>query len=54
MNVEITISHEHTEYQWLEFGSATKILKYDNNRNALWELDERLHRMRGGQPWRLG
>lgn len=41
-NVQISISHEHTEFQWLEYEEARRMLKYDGNRTALWELDKRL------------
>ena len=41
----LRLSHEHTEYRWLDFQAATEILKFDSNKNALWELDQRLHRM---------
>lgn len=42
--VNIVLSREHTEYRWLEYGPAREILKWDSNRNALWELDHRLSR----------
>ncbi|MSS71390.1 MAG: NUDIX pyrophosphatase [Candidatus Latescibacteria bacterium] len=41
----LKLSHEHTEYRWLGYEGAKKLLKFDSNRNALWELDQRLHRM---------
>lgn len=39
---EISLSHEHTEYTWLTYEEALKILKWDSNRTALYELDRRL------------
>ena len=39
---KIVLSHEHTEFRWLAFEIATELLKFDNNRIALWELNQRL------------
>ncbi|MFA7157277.1 MAG: NUDIX domain-containing protein [Bacilli bacterium] len=39
---EISISSEHTEYEWSDYQSAVKKLKYDSNKTALWELHCRL------------
>ncbi len=39
---EIVLSREHTEFRWVPFDVACKLLKWDSNRNALWELNERL------------
>ena len=39
---EIKLSSEHTEYSWERYGSARDMLKYDGNRTALWELDEKI------------
>ena len=44
---EITISSEHTELRWLGYDDAARLLRWDGNRNALWELNERLKR--GGE-----
>lgn len=41
-DVRITISHEHTEYQWFTYEEACRLIKYDGSRTALWELDKRL------------
>ena len=38
----IMLSHEHTEYRWLSYQEADRLMKYDGNRTALWELDKRL------------
>jgi dATP pyrophosphohydrolase len=39
---EIKLSQEHVEYQWLSYEDAYRRLKYDGNRTALWELNQRL------------
>mgnify|MGYP001591334685 CR=1 FL=1 len=39
----IVLSREHTEYRWLRFKEAHDVMKYDGNRTALWELDQRLN-----------
>ncbi len=39
---EITISHEHTAMQWLDYQTAHDVLRFDSNRTALGELHERL------------
>jgi dATP pyrophosphohydrolase len=39
---ELVLSHEHTEYRWFGFDDAVDALRWDSNRNALWELNHRL------------
>ncbi|MBU4350869.1 NUDIX pyrophosphatase [Candidatus Parcubacteria bacterium] len=39
---DLKISGEHLEYKWLSFKEAHKLLKYDSNKTALWELNQRL------------
>jgi dATP pyrophosphohydrolase len=39
---DIVLSKEHTKYRWVRFEEASRLLKWDSNRNALWELNERL------------
>lgn len=39
---DIKLSHEHTECVWLTYDEATKKLKWDSNRTALYELHCRL------------
>ncbi len=39
----IVLSHEHDEVRWLSFDEAVKLLTWDSNRVALWELNERLN-----------
>src|SRR5574341_341628 len=41
-NIQITISREHTEYRWFTYEEAYKLIKYDGNKTALWELNMRL------------
>ncbi|OOE48439.1 NUDIX pyrophosphatase, partial [Salinivibrio kushneri] len=33
---------EHTEFRWCGFKEASELLKYDSNKIALWELNQRL------------
>lgn len=39
---DLVLSHEHTEYRWLPYAEARAMLKFDGNRTALWELNQRL------------
>lgn len=39
---EIRLSHEHTEYRWVDYEEALALLEFDSNKNALWELNHRL------------
>ena len=39
---DIVLSHEHTEYTWLPYDRARELLKWDSNKVALWELNQRL------------
>lgn len=36
-NADPTISHEHSEYQWLPYNDARKLLKWDSNKVAMYE-----------------
>ena len=38
----ISLSKEHSNYKWLCFEEAVTLLKWDSNKTALWELNERL------------
>jgi dATP pyrophosphohydrolase len=38
----ILLSHEHTEYRWLKYQEARDLVKFDDNKTALWELDRKL------------
>lgn len=39
---QIILSPEHTAYRWLTYDEAYSLLKYDGDRTALWELNQRL------------
>ena len=39
---EITLSREHSSYKWVSYDEAIEALKWDSNKTALWELNERL------------
>lgn len=41
---EIVLNDEHPEYKWLSYEEAKKLLKWDSDKTALWELNERLKR----------
>lgn len=41
-NNQIVISREHTEFKWFSYEEARQAIKYDGNKTALWELDQRL------------
>ncbi|MBI1922632.1 NUDIX domain-containing protein [Candidatus Poribacteria bacterium] len=41
-NVEIVLSHEHSEYQWVNYEEGRNRLYWENNKTALGELNERL------------
>ena len=38
----LSLSREHTEYDWVTYEAAAAMLKYDSNRTALWELNRRI------------
>ena len=42
---QIVLSHEHTEVRWVRYPEARRLLKYDDNKTALWELDRKLRRL---------
>ena len=41
---KIKSSEEHSEYKWTSYEDAISLLKYDSNKNALWELNEKIRR----------
>ena len=43
-NSNIQLSNEHKEYKWVEYDEAVEKLKYDSNKTALWELNEKLNK----------
>jgi dATP pyrophosphohydrolase len=42
VSAEPQLSNEHTELVWCSFQQASERLKFDSNRVALWEANERL------------
>jgi dATP pyrophosphohydrolase len=40
--VNLELSNEHIEYEWVNYETAIKRLKYDSNKVALWELDNKI------------
>lgn len=38
----VKVSDEHTALEWMSVKKADSLLKYDSNRNALWELCQRV------------
>jgi dihydroneopterin triphosphate diphosphatase len=45
---EIQVSYGHKEHRWLPYEQAVKMLEYEGNRTALWELNQRLMRSASG------
>ena len=41
-DASLCLSSEHDRLEWLEYEAAHQRLLYDSNKNALWELRERL------------
>ena len=39
---DIFISHEHGCFEWVDYYTAKERLKYDSNKVALWELDNKI------------
>ena len=39
---DIILSDEHVEFRWSDYETALGLLKWESNRNALWELNYRL------------
>ncbi len=39
---QIVISGEHAEYRWLPYAEARDLIKFEGNKTALWELNQRL------------
>lgn len=40
---ELVLSNEHTKYEWVNKDEAIHRLKYDSNKSAVWELNQRLN-----------
>ena len=43
-NKDIRLSEEHSEYRWLPYEEALRLLKWDGDKAALRELHDRLQR----------
>ena len=41
-DLEIRISQEHSAFRWLPYDQTHRLLKFDGNKTALWELNLRL------------
>lgn len=41
-DADIIISREHTRFEWADYQTALRRLKYDSNKTALWELDNKI------------
>ncbi|WP_433514883.1 NUDIX hydrolase [Nonomuraea sp. CA-143628] len=41
---EIALSQEHRDVRWLRYEAAYESLRYDDDKTALWELDQRIRR----------
>ncbi len=41
-NYEIKISDEHSAFGWFPYDQAIQLIKFDGNKTALWELNQRL------------
>jgi len=41
-NKHILLSEEHIEFRWLKYHDAYNLLKFDDDKIALWELDRKL------------
>lgn len=39
----LTLSHEHTDYKWINFNDALELFSKDNNKEALKKIDSYLH-----------
>ena len=39
---QINLSQEHLEYRWYMYEEAIMAMRYDGDRTALWELEQRL------------
>jgi dATP pyrophosphohydrolase len=41
---DIVLSDEHSEFEFCDYKKASELLRFDNNKTALWELRKRLER----------
>jgi hypothetical protein len=42
-SMKVSLSREHDNYSWLTYEEAIKLLKWDSNKTALWELKEKIN-----------
>ena len=42
VSADISISNEHTDFEWVDYETAVTRLKFDSNKTALWELDNKI------------
>jgi dATP pyrophosphohydrolase len=40
--IPLRLSAEHTGFEWIEYERAYELLRWESNRVALWELNQRL------------
>lgn len=43
---DFLLSTEHCQYKWVDYDNALKMLRWDSNKNAIWELNKRVSRLR--------
>jgi dATP pyrophosphohydrolase len=41
--IKLCLSAEHLEIRWLGYSEAICLLRFDGNKTALWELNQKLH-----------
>jgi dihydroneopterin triphosphate diphosphatase len=41
----LQLSHEHSQYNWVNYEAASRMLKWDSNKNAIWELNKRISKV---------
>ena len=42
--IRIKLSNEHKKFKWVNYNEAIDLLKWHSNKNALWELNERINK----------
>ena len=45
---DIVLSSEHVDHKWLKYEEAYRLMKYEGNKIALWELGKRLKKGKTG------
>lgn len=43
---DLEISKEHSTYEWFTYQEANELLKWDSNKVAIWELNQRLSQVK--------